>query len=59
MLLCERDNDNDAGFAQSDGRLPSLPEPTLRDAKRDFQGRQPMRELCKYSFCRGRNMASH
>ena len=35
MLLYERDNDNDAGFPRRDGRLPSLPEPTLRDANRD------------------------
>ena len=35
MLLYKRDNDNDAGFPRRDGRLPSLPEPTLRDALRD------------------------
>ena len=40
MLLYERDVDNDsgAGFPRSDGRLPYLPEPTLRDANRDFSG---------------------
>ena len=35
MLLYKRDNDNDAGFPRRDGRLPSLPEPALRDALRD------------------------
>ena len=35
MLLYKRDNDNDAGFPRRDGRLPSLPEPTLRDALQD------------------------
>ena len=41
MLLCKRHNDSGAGFPRSDGRLPSLLEPILRDANRDFQG-QPM-----------------
>ena len=35
MLLYKRDNDNDGGFPRRDGRLPSLPEPTLRDVLRD------------------------
>ena len=38
MLLCKWHNDSGAGFPRSDGRLPSPPGPTLRDANRDFQG---------------------
>ena len=41
MLLCKQHNDSGEGFPRSDGRLPSLLEPTLRDANRDFQG-QPI-----------------
>ena len=35
MFLYKRDNDNEAGFPRRDGRLPSLPEPALRDALQD------------------------
>ena len=38
MLLCKWHNYSGAGFPRSDGRLPSPPGPTLRDANRDFQG---------------------
>ena len=38
MLLCKWHNDSGADFPRSDGRLPSPPGPTLRDANRDFQG---------------------
>ena len=36
-LICKRHNDSGAGFPRSDGRLPSLPEPILRDATRVFR----------------------
>ena len=49
MLLCKRHNDSGAGFPRSDGRLPSLLEPTLRDANRDFQG-QPIRGCASICF---------
>ena len=47
MLLCKRHNDSGAGFTPGDGRLPSLPEPTLRDASRDFQ---PIRGCASIRF---------
>ena len=56
MLVCKRHNDSGAGFPRSDGRLPSLLEPTLRDANRDFQG-QPIRG-CDASIRRAAKMAS-
>ena len=49
MLVCKRHNDSGAGFPRSDGRLPSLPEPILRDANRDFQG-QPIRGCASIRF---------
>ena len=55
MLVCKRHNDSGAGFPRSDGRLPSLLEPTLRDANRDFQG-QPIRGCA--SIRRAAKMAS-
>ena len=47
MLLCKRHNDSGAGFPRGDGRLPSLPEPTLREANRDSQ---PIRGCASIRF---------
>ena len=58
MLLCKRDNDNDAGFPRSDGRLSSLPEPIFRYTNRDFLGEDVHVCANKYWLRRAPNMAA-
>ena len=48
-LICKRHNDSGAGFPRSDGRLPSLPEPILRDANQGFPG-QPIHDCANIRF---------